>query len=109
MSKTNKIIEDILEGLKETHLSLNKDIKKLIQIFDCEPEELADLPNTMRKFCMLHDNVLKLLTIALDSNYSAKVAKEDLIKLRLMNAIKRGNGIKSRVEWFVEKLESKKD
>jgi hypothetical protein len=109
MSETNKIIEDTLESLKDTHISLGNDIKKLTKIFDCEREELADLPNTMNKFYKLHDNITKLLITVLDSNYSAKVAKEDLIKLRLVNALKRGNGERGMVEWFVEKIESKKD
>jgi hypothetical protein len=109
MSKTNKLIEDTLESLKDTHISLGSDIDKLTKIFDCEREELADLPNTMKKFYKLHDNVTKLLITVLDSNYSAKVAKKDLIKLRLVNALKRGNGERGMVEWFVEKIESKKD
>ncbi len=109
MSETNKIIEDTLESLKDTHKSLGNDIETLSKIFDCEKEELADLTNTMKKFYKLHDNVTKLLTTVLDSNYSANKAKEDLIKLRLVNALKRGNGERSMVEWFVEKIESKKD
>ncbi len=109
MSKTNKIIEDTLESLKDTHKSLGNDIETLSKIFDCEKEELADLTNTMKKFYKLHDNVTKLLITVLDSNYSAKVAKEDLIKLRLVNALKRDNDEKSMVEWLVEKLDTKKD
>ena len=109
MSETNKIIEDTLESLKDTHISLGNDIDKLTKIFDCEREELADLPNTMKKFYKLHGNVTKLLITVLDSNYSAKVAKEDLIKLRLVKALKRGNDKRGMVEWLVEKLDTKKD
>jgi len=109
MSDTNKVIEDTLESLKETHISLGNDIKKLAKLFDCEKEELADLPNTMKKFYKLHDNITKLLITVLDSNYSAKAAKEDLIKLRLVKALKRGNDERGMVEWLVEKLDAKKD
>ena len=112
MSNEHKLIEAILEDLKEVHTGLNNDIQTLIEQGYCEEEDLKEIKSTIDKLYKLNIHQQELLVAILSDDYNNKVVKKNLIDLRLINALKRGTDEKSSVEWFVEKYldkDSKKD
>ena len=104
MSNTNELFEVVLEGLRDVHTGLDKDIEYLIESGICDEEDLADTKATLNKMYKLNRDLQDLLVAVLSDDYDSKVAKKNLIDLRLMNALKREDerSRRSMVEWFVK-------
>lgn len=106
MSDTHKLIETVLEQLRETHRNIDAEIEYLFTSGRCEEDDVQDLKNAVAGLYKLNRDVQDLLVAVLESNYDSAVVRKNLLDLRLMNAMKRDNDRKSMVEWFVkEQLE----
>ena len=109
MSDAYKLIEVVLEGFRDVHTGLNKNIENLVESGICDEDDLLDTKATLRKMFKLNRDMQDLLVAVLSDDYDSKTTKNNLLDLRLMNALKRDDKDKrSMVEWFVkEVLESK--
>ena len=108
MSDEQKQIEYVLEGLREIHTGLNKDIEYLIESGICDEGDLEDAKATINKMYKLNSDIQDLLVSILSNDYDSKKVKQELLKLSTMRALQReATDRKSMVEWFVrEKLEN---
>jgi hypothetical protein len=110
MSDTHKLIEVVLEGFRDVHTGLNKNIENLVESGICDEDDLLDTKATLRKMFKLNRDMQDLLVAVLSDDYDNKTTKNDLMNLRLINTLKREDdrSRRSMVEWFVkERLESK--
>lgn len=108
MSDAQKQIEYVLEGLREIHTGLDKDIEYLIESGICDEGDLEDVKATINKMYKLNRDIQDLLVSILSSDYDSKKVKQELLKLSTMRALQReATDRKSMVEWFVrERLEN---
>jgi hypothetical protein len=110
MSDAHKLIEVVLEGFRDVHTGLNKDIENLIESGVCDENDLLDTKATLRKMYKLNSDMQDFFVAVLSDDYDSKRTKNDLLNLRLLNTLKRENdrSRRSMVEWFVkERLEPK--
>ncbi len=110
MSDAHKLIEVVLEGFRDVHTGLNKDIENLIESGICDENDLLDTKATLRKMYKLNSDMQDFFVAVLSDDYDSKTTKNDLLNLRLLNTLKRENdrSRRSMVEWFVkERLEPK--
>ena len=110
MSDAHKLIEVVLEGFRDVHTGLNKDIENLVESGICDEDDLLDAKATLRKMFKLNSDMQDLLVAVLSDDYDNKTTKNNLMNLRLLNTLKREDdrSRRSMVEWFVkERLESK--
>ena len=108
MSDEQKLIETVLEGFRDVHTGLNKDIEYLIESGICDEGDLVDTKATLNKMYKLNRDMQDLLVAILGNDYDGKRVKQELLKLSTMRALQRdATDRKSMVEWFVkERLES---
>jgi hypothetical protein len=110
MSDAHKLIEVVLEGFRDVHTGLNKDIENLIESGICDENDLLDTKATLRKMYKLNSDMQDFFVAVLSDDYDSKTTKNDLLNLRLLNTLKREDdrSRRSMVEWFVkERLEPK--
>ena len=106
MSDTHKLIETVLEQLRETHRNIDAEIEYLFTSGRCEEDDVQDLKNAVAGLYKLNRDIQEFLVAVLESNYDSAVVRKNLLDLRLINAVKRDGDRKSMVEWFVnERLE----
>ena len=105
MTDAHKLIEAVLEEFRDVHTGLNKDIENLIESGHCDEDDLLDTKATLRKMYKLNSNLQNLLVAVLSDDYDSKKTKNNLLDLRLINALKRNDKDKrSMVEWFVKEV-----
>jgi hypothetical protein len=103
MSDEQKQIEWVLEGLREIHTGLNKDIEYLIESGICDEDDLEDTKATINKMYKLNRDIQDLLVGVLSDEYDSKQVKRELLKQSTMRALQRDTtDKKSMVEWFVK-------
>ncbi len=103
MSGEQKQIESVLEGLREIHTGLNKDIEYLIESGICDESDLENTKATINKMYKLNRDIQDLLVGILSDDYDGKQVKQELLKLGTMRALQRdATDRKSMVEWFVK-------
>ncbi len=110
MTEVHKLIETVLEELREVHTGLNDDIEYLIESCNFDEEDLANTKATLNKLYKFNRDLQDLLVAVLSDDYDSKATKKNLLSLRLMNTLKREDdrSRRSMVEWFVkERLEPK--
>jgi hypothetical protein len=102
MSDEQKIIENVLEGVREIHTGLNKSIEYLIESGACDEEDLADTKAELNKMYKLNRDIQDLIISILSNDYDGEKVKQELLKLSTMRALQRDSTDKhSMVEWFV--------
>ena len=102
-----KLIESVLECLKEAHTGIDKSIEDLIEVKGFDEVEFAELKASSNKLYKLNRDIQELLVAVLNDEFDAAKVKKSLINLGLINTIKRDTNKKSMVEWFVkERLEN---
>jgi hypothetical protein len=103
MSGEQKQIESVLEGLREIHTGLNKDIEYLIESGICDEGDLENIKATINKMYKLNRDIQDLLVGILSDDYDGKQVKQELLKLGTMRALQRdATDRKSMIEWFVK-------
>jgi hypothetical protein len=110
MSDEQKLIENVLEGVREIHTGLNKSIEYLVESGACDEDDLADTKAVLNKMYKLNGDIQDLILSILSSDYDSNKVKQELLKLSTMRALQRDPTDKhSMVEWFVrEKIEKAK-
>ena len=106
MSDTHKLIETVLEQLRETHRNIDAEIEHLFNSGRCDEDDVQDLKNAVAGLYKLNRDIQDLLVAVLQSDYDGAVVRKNLLDLRLINVMKRDSDRRSMVEWFVrERLE----
>ena len=106
MSDTHKLIEAVLEQLRETHQNINAEIEYLFNSGRCDEDDVQDLQNAVAGLYKLRRDIWDLLVSVLEADYDSAVVRKNLFELRLINTMKRDGDRKGMVEWFVkERLE----
>ena len=106
MSDTHKLIETVLEQLRETHRNIDAEIEHLFTSGRCEEDDVQELKNVVAGLYKLNRDIQDLFVSVLESDYDSAIARKNLLDLRLINTMKRDDDRKSMVEWFVnERLE----
>ena len=106
MPDTHKLIETVLEQLRETHLNIDAEIEYLFTSGRCDEDDAQDLKDAVAGLYKLNQEIQDLLVSVLETDYDSAVVRKNLLDLRLINAMKRDSDRKSMVEWFIkERLE----
>jgi hypothetical protein len=90
MSDTHKLIEVVLEQLRETHSNIDREIEYLFTSGRCEEDDVQDLKKAVVGLFKLNRDVQDLLVAVLEPDYDSAAVRKNLLDLRLMNAMKRG-------------------
>ena len=106
MQQKHKLIEIVLEQLRDTHRNIDQEIEYLFTSVRCEEDDVQNLKNSVVGLYKLNRDIQELLVAVLESDYSSSIVRKNLLDLRLINAMKREGDRKTMVEWFVkERLE----
>lgn len=106
MPDTHKLIETVLEQLRETHRNIDAEIEHLFNSGRCDEDDVQDLKNAVAGLYKLNRDIQDLLVSVLEADYDSAVVRKNLLDLRLINTMKRVGDRKTMVEWFVkEQLE----
>jgi ferritin len=97
-----RLIESVLESLREAHTQIDKSIENLIEVQGFKEDDFLELKANTKKLYKLNSDIQEFLVASLSDEFNSEKVKKSLINLSLMNSIKRDTDRKSMLEWFVE-------